>query len=92
MTRDATPAGPGPLAPDSGDDQDLAARVVAEPVATTDAERDDAFSALAALLLDAHAARTARGDSPTPSSENLRPDARCREARSVAPPAGGEAA
>jgi hypothetical protein len=89
----AAPAGPGPDLPDEGDDfAHLRALIEVEPIVPTAVEANDAFAALAALLLDAQAARRNRGDSPTPSSENLRPDARCHEARPVAPPAGGEAA
>ena len=85
-------AGLGPVAPDPGDDRDLAARVAAEPVAATDAEAVDAYSALAALLLDAHAARAARGDSPTSSSESLRPDVPRQKPRPSPRAAGEEAA
>ena len=84
----AAPAGPAP----DDDDDDLGALVVGEPVAAQDAEVDDALAALAALLLDVAAARRNRGQSLTPSSAALRPDARRRKARPIAPPAGGEAA
>jgi hypothetical protein len=93
VTRAAPHAGSGPDRPDDGEDSaDLRSLIEVEPVVPTADEADDAFAALAALLLDAQAARRNRGDSPTPSSENGRPDARRREARPVAPPAGGEAA
>jgi hypothetical protein len=66
--------------------------VESDPLATTDAELDDAFAGLAALLLDMHAATRNQGKIPTPSFGANCPDARRRSGRSVAPPAGGEAA
>jgi hypothetical protein len=93
VTPDATPAGPAPPAePVSDGADDLHERIHVEPVAATPEALDDALDALAALLLDSQATRRDQGALPTPIATPIRPDARRREARSVAPPAGGEAA
>lgn len=91
MTAAAPPAGPAPIAPDPGDDRELANRLVPNPVATTDADLDDAFAGLAALLLDLRAASRNQGDIPTPSRAAICPDAK-RRGQTAPPPAGGEAA
>ncbi len=91
MTAAAAPAGPAPIAPVPGNDGDLAGRVVADPVATTGADLDDAFAGLAALLLDIRAATGNQGEIPTPSCTPNRPDA-VRRTAGVPTPAGGEAA
>jgi hypothetical protein len=95
VTAEATPAGPAPIAPDpgdDGDDGDVARRVVAEPFATTDAELDDAFAGLAALLLDLRAATRNQGGIPTPSGGTNRPTVPRRSAEQNPSAAEGEAA
>ncbi len=52
MTAAAPSEGPAPSAPKPDDDGELAGRIAADSLAATDAELDDAYAALAALLLD----------------------------------------
>jgi hypothetical protein len=71
----ATPAGLGPEPRRDGDEAvDLCAVVVAEPLPASEDEIAYAFSAVAALLLDWHAARRSQGASPTPIRAPIRPD------------------
>ena len=90
----AVPTVPAPDAPDAAGDGELDAireRFEVEAVKAESAELDDAFSALAALLLDLRAASGNQGEFPTPSRGVIRPDA-ARRGREGPTPAGGEAA
>ncbi len=69
MTSRAANAAIAPATPDTGSDGDLDVirqQFEAEAVKAESAELYDAFSALAALLLDALAARKKQGEFPTP--------------------------
>ena len=82
MTRDATPAGPGPDLPDRSEDLAHIRRLVeSERVVGSEAEIDDALDELAALLLDT---AESQGQIPTPIRAPIRPDA--RHARGPDPP------
>jgi hypothetical protein len=81
----ATPAGLSPEPRRDGDEaDDLRAVVAAEPLPASEDEIADAFSAVAALLLDWHAARRSQGASPTPICAPLCPDP--PHARGLPPP------
>jgi hypothetical protein len=67
LTAAAPSAGPAPSAPKPGDDGELAGRIVADSLAATDAELDDAYAGLAALLFDLRAARAIQGEIRTPT-------------------------
>jgi len=95
VTPGAARAGLGPLPPQSGDEADVGAFVVAEPVMAPVADLDDALDLLAALLLDAQAAKASdptRGEVLAPLRASSCPDVRRRESRPSPRPAGGEAA
>lgn len=78
MNADTGDAGRGSF----DDEVDLAARVVAEPVAGTDAEVGAAYEALAGLLLDIRTAREGSTCLPPPIRARTRPDDALRDGSS----------
>jgi len=86
-------AGLGPFTPPVSDDSaHLRGLVESERVVGSEEEIDDAFAALAALLLDTAQSQRNQGVIPTPIVAPIRPDARRQAARQAPSPAGGEAA